>query len=368
MPGVNLNLDLPSLSDSLATIVSKTAAALSAIQNDLTPKVTAGEININAALPFNGNAATGLGSVQLVSGNTPTAAGSVYYLNGEFYAIDATGVIQLTLNGAINASGIGGIVGDYGGVNPARVTYVSASHQYQFTSSPGVWATIVAGNFILEGANGTVQLGVDNAITIAQQVNYKSFPTSGVSFMVFNGATSTIEDGGVTQVTNPLVSTSTIKASVLKFSTGQQVIVPACLGVPGNTSTAAKSYGGTYGEIKKWNWTNDGNTAPIIFPVQVPVGGQITGYGARINKTSGTAGHIHVVLVKCSSNTESNADSGNASGIDYSVNNPGDVQISPTFAVSTSVATAGDQYQIVVYTSGNVSDSLYNVYFTYIIP
>lgn len=365
MPGVNLNLSLPSLSDNLATIVSKTATALSAIQNDLTPKVTAGEININAALPFNGNAATGLGSIQLATGNTPTAAGSVYYLNGEFYCIDSTGTIQLTANGSLNASGFGAIVGDYGGVNPARVTYVAASSQYQFTSSAGVWADLVARSIILEGSAGTVQLGVDAAINTARVANFKSLPTSGVSVLVYNAATSTIEDGGVTQVSNALVSTASIKASALKFSTQVRVVIPACDGMTFSGTGHTPSSGGTYAGVKYWQFA--ANPGAVVFPIKLPVGAQITGYGARVN-TQGTTGHIQVKPVKFASNTESIPDANNTSGIDFTITSNQDTDVTPQFAPSIPVIDNTAQYQLIVQSSTSTPIRLYWVWVEYNIP
>lgn len=363
MPGTNLNLVLPSLSDNLATIVSKTAQALSTIQNDLAPKISAGILNINSTLPFNGNAATGLGSIQLVTGNTPTAAGSLYYLNGEFYAIDATGVIQLTLNGALNAAGIGGIVGDYGGVNPARETYVAASGQYQFTSSPGVWADLVAAHLILEGASGTVKLGVDNAISGATIANFKSFPTSGVSFVVFNAATSTFEDGGVTQVSNPLVSTNSIKASALKFTTSIQLNIPTGQGVITSSGSSGPTLtkDGTYNSPKQWQFDTSG-VETISFPVKLPAGAKIGGYGFQVNKTSTSTVHMYGVLVAQDNNGNiTNADSGNAVGpssawgIDYSANNPGHVAMTPSGAASVATTDANHEYHLVIQNGGGAS-------------
>jgi hypothetical protein len=156
MPGVALNLDLPSVTDTMAVMVAKTRVALSTIQDDLVPKLVPAEMNINAALSANGNAITGLGSVGMVGGNTPVAAGSIYYANGEFYAIDSTATVKLTSAGGLAIAGAKGIGGDYGNVaNRALVYYDSASGEYRFFSSNGTsYGTVVTGSLVLKNANG----------------------------------------------------------------------------------------------------------------------------------------------------------------------------------------------------------------------
>jgi hypothetical protein len=200
MPGVNLNLSLPSLSDSMSTVVTKLVQALNTVQNDLAPKIAAGIININAALPCNGNPLTSVGYVTLASGQTPTTAGSIYFNNGEFYLVDAAGAIQLTASGAINVGVVGGITGM--NATTAAVTYVNGSQTFQFTSNVGVYAKIQAANVILQGTNSTVTLGVDNAVVTPLTINIKSLPAAGISQLVYNASTATLEDGAVTAATN----------------------------------------------------------------------------------------------------------------------------------------------------------------------
>lgn len=207
MPGVDLNLSLPSLSDPFSTILSKTLVALAAIEDDLAGKIVSSEIDINASLSMAGNALTSIGSLLLLGGNAPTAAGSVYYSNGEFYMIDATGVIQITSNGSLNTAAVGTIVGDYGGVNPARVSYNDASGEYRFTEDTGIWADLVADDLVLNGTAGSVRFGVDASVTTARQFLVKDIPTSGVSCLVYDASTSTLESAENKRITNDTKAT-----------------------------------------------------------------------------------------------------------------------------------------------------------------
>lgn len=204
MIGTNPTLPYPQLGDTYTQAISKIAAWLSAIGVSLGDRATPSALNINTALDFGGNAATNITSVQLAAGNTPNVAGSLFYNAGEFYAIDATGTVQLTANGQLNAASVGGIGGDYGGVNPAQVVYDNASGQYRFYVNGGTseWAELAAAKLLLEGAAGSVELGVDAALAANRIINFKSLPASGVGLLVYNAATSTIEDASVTPVTD----------------------------------------------------------------------------------------------------------------------------------------------------------------------
>lgn len=197
MPGSNLNLDLPELADPMATIVSKLVTALSAVQDDLAPKIVPSEINVNAALSMNGCALTNTGSVQLVAGNAPSSVGSIYYnTDGEFYAIDATGAVRITLNGALDASSFGGITG-MGGTD-AAVTYDLSTTQFRFTAEVGEYADLVARYFIMEGNAGTVQMGATANVNTAMQFNIDKMPASGVVPLVYDPSISAVRDGTIT--------------------------------------------------------------------------------------------------------------------------------------------------------------------------
>lgn len=212
MPGVDLNLDLPTGSDTMADVVSKTATALAAIEADLAADVVSSEIDINAALSFAGNSALDVGSLHLVAGNPPSAVGSLYYSSdGEFYLITAAGTVQVTASGSLDLAGTGGIVGDYG-LGPESVAYDNASGEYRFKEDTSIWADIVADDLVLMGSAGSVRFSVDAAITSARQINVKDLPAAGVSALVYDASDSSLKRSDVTRITNDL------KATILDIS------------------------------------------------------------------------------------------------------------------------------------------------------
>ncbi len=226
MPGVDLNLDLPSLSDNFATIVSKMAVALAAIEDDLAALVVPSEININTSLSMAGNALIDTGSLLLVSGNAPTAAGSIYYEDGEFWAIDSTGAIQLTDAGNLNAASLGSIVGDYGGLNPARVTYDNASGEFRFTEETGVYADLVCDDVVLVGTNGSVRLSAGDGITTARQVQIEELPTSGVAGLVYQASDSSLRSGLTVRETGTHLFTNIDVSTSVKHGTRYVTVAP----------------------------------------------------------------------------------------------------------------------------------------------
>ncbi len=264
MPGIDLNLTLPSLSENMAVNIARIATALSAIEDDLAGLITSSEININAALSFNGAAATNLGSVQLVAGNAPTAAGSIYYSGGEFYVIDSTGVIQLTQLGALKVTGAGGIIGDYGN-GAESVYYDNASQEFRFTSSTGVWADLVADDVVLMGANGSVRLGTAAGITSARSFLFNTLPAAGIRLLAYNASGSTVEDASTVTLGGNYTFAEIVTVGSLVVAVGSATVagnVVATGNVTGANLTATADYKHTYQKSRvvpvQWGFKFDG--------------------------------------------------------------------------------------------------------------
>lgn len=178
MIGTDLSLSLPSLADTYSVAIAKVAVALQAIEDSIADLATPAALDITGNLSIGGNHLTNVGGLILVSGNSPTSAGSIYYSGGNFYAKDATGVIQLTSSGGINVAGIGAIGGDYGGVNPASVDYDDASGQYRFKEDASTWADGVFDDIILMETGGTdyVRLTAPASVTTTYTLTFPAAP------------------------------------------------------------------------------------------------------------------------------------------------------------------------------------------------
>jgi len=297
MPGIELNLPIPSLSDTQTQVVTKTAQALTAIDADLAAPVLPSEININTALPFNGNAATNVGYITF-GGGTPggTIPGAIYYNNGEWFVVDSTGTIQITNGGQLNVAVNGGIGGDYIAVS-ALLSYNSAGSKYIFFGAGG--STIVdvdVRKVILEGTSATVTLGVDASLVANKVVNFKSLPTSGVGLVAYDSAATAIVDGSTVAITaattfNGLV---TLNGGYIGPNHGSFTKeVPFTLG-PGVTTANINTFDLITSTAAVWMWHSE--------PLDVAVGDKITTVLARVVKPTGVT-TITVALKKRNSLT-----------------------------------------------------------------
>lgn len=91
---------------------------------------------------------------------TPGASpvGRIEYYNSEFYLVTAAGAVKMTSGGAINVTGVFGISGDFGGVNPAAVRFVDATNKYEFYDDFGgtIWGYVKGRGFdIANSSTGT---------------------------------------------------------------------------------------------------------------------------------------------------------------------------------------------------------------------
>lgn len=76
--------------------------------------------------------------------STPTAPlGSLQRYNNDLYYVGPSGAVRITNDADLNATGIGGITGDYGDPNPAELRFVDADKIYYHYDDygGGIWAT-----------------------------------------------------------------------------------------------------------------------------------------------------------------------------------------------------------------------------------
>ena len=102
-------------------------------------KVPTAGLNIDAALPFNGQRATGIAGLALndLGALLSTGAGEFFCLGGDAYWRSGGGVnVKITNGGALNMTTVGGFAGDYTSVG-AEAAYVDAQDGYTFKQQIG---------------------------------------------------------------------------------------------------------------------------------------------------------------------------------------------------------------------------------------
>jgi hypothetical protein len=181
------------------------------------PVPTSG-LNINADLNFNSFNGYAFRSTRfaILTGtlSLPTDLACLYSVNGDLYYNSGAGIpIQLTIGGALNATSIGGIGGDYV-TSGASVSYSSANQTFTFWQSSGVNALLDVGplkihavgnaNYVTFGANASMVANYTLTLPVA-------LPLSGTSFLMVDntGAISDnvqIDNNTIKVVSNQLVA------------------------------------------------------------------------------------------------------------------------------------------------------------------
>ncbi len=296
MPGVDLNLNLPTLADTMATTVAKIVIALDAIETDLAAKVTVGELDITEELSMGGAPLINVGGLQL-SGGVSTVPGTLYMAGDELFIETAAGAVQITAAGAIDIAAAGTIGGDYGGANPASVLYNDVAGEYRFFEDTNVWADLAADDVTLKAAAGQVRLtaksdtassytlSMPTAVpvsTLAVQMSSAGILTASNSFAsgvtVAGAVTSTSVVTDTVAATGAITSAVSITGADLKFTSQRLKYLPVSAG-NSNPSTGYSLGAG--------NWNNlGGGLSPLMYPIPLDLGDTLVGWEIHASKVS----------------------------------------------------------------------------------
>jgi len=172
----SMGLIVPALNDPSPQYVNDVATTLGKIDahdhsSGKGVPVTSAGLNVNAALPFNTQSATGLRSAQFATLGAaltaPADAASLFNVNGDLYWLNGSGALVRLSNGPLVSAGIGG---DYGAYPLAQVNYNNATLGYTFTDSTGApakgtFGPIAATTVTASGAIAGASIGVSGAVS-----------------------------------------------------------------------------------------------------------------------------------------------------------------------------------------------------------
>ena len=277
MPGNVLPIVYPTLGEPIATALAKLIAAIQILQNDTEPLVLGSEIQWLQDFSAGGHALTSLSKLQLdtLANLVGLDTGTLYFSGGELFAQTGSGAVQITLNGGINAAAIGGIVGDYGGGNPARVTYTDATDTYAFTGDTSDWSDLEVAAVKLRNTNNWTTLSSNAAG--AQTWTFGTANTANVA-LVRQSAAGTLDSASTVSANTPM-SGSIVFSGAGKIQHGAR-----------SRSMIATMRSGT-------NWANDERgvvaSAPgganILETPQPESWMTVTGFTVHIRKTDATS-------------------------------------------------------------------------------
>lgn len=199
MPGSDLDLDLPGDGETFVSFAAKVVAALQAIQADLEPRIGAGALDIDSEVSMNGAPLTNVGGVRLQNGQSDVVG--TIYMDEELHAVTSAGDVQITANGTLAITALGVIGGDYGGSNPAEVTFHDSDGSYWFKEDPSTWSDIFVKDIILNGAAGTIRLSVAAGLSGDQEVSFASLPAD-TGVLIYKASDSTLNQNSTTRADN----------------------------------------------------------------------------------------------------------------------------------------------------------------------
>lgn len=182
---------------------------LDSVLDRWTQSIGTADIDIDSSLDMNSNLLTNLSGSSHIDHSSSVDGGLnprlSYFRDGEFYINDSSGnEVKITDSGALNASLLGGIGGDYT-TTSADVSYVNASGSYFFTSAPNSAAQIDIGD--LRVKRGTNTFGVRFRTTSDLAADYDltlpaAVPTStSVVVMDVTGSLNLTRDLSIGNVT-----------------------------------------------------------------------------------------------------------------------------------------------------------------------
>lgn len=167
----------PGYASSIDTILTEVMARLST-------KVPLASLSFNSTLDLTGQAMVNAAYITLQ--NTSSSPGSspvnrlTAYL-GNLWYVSPTGALQISNGAALNAAGIGGITGDYGGANPAQFRFVDANQRYDAYDdfAGGAWGFVRSLGFdIAAGATSANYLRLASAGGATRTYTFPATPAS----------------------------------------------------------------------------------------------------------------------------------------------------------------------------------------------
>jgi hypothetical protein len=316
--GVSMGITLPTVGGDFGVWGAAVNVILQAFQDAIEAGVSSeAGLTITADVNIGGFDFTDVGAIYFRDKDAAFAPASVIYeRDGELYFNDASAnQVKITAGGSINAAGVAGIGGDYGGSDPASVVYNDATSKYIFTTDPNIPASMDVGSLIIgrtgETSPNKVTLQCPVALAGAYTLTLPAtLPASATSFLQVStagvisatltpSATSLTLSGGLTSAT---VSTGVLIAGATAVTslTASSHVTTAEAGIRHASTIIAIPPSGMIGTttgdaiLTTVGWTATLAGSLVRFPVIVPVSSRITAVGCYM--TQGSSGDSSLTL------------------------------------------------------------------------
>lgn len=345
--GDTISTAVPNIGDANPAAMSSVLALLTEFKTRLATRVPMSSLApANASLDMNGQTIENAQYVGLMALESPPSGapyGRVARANGNLYYVDTAGAVQITAGSALNAAAVGGFVGDYGGVNPAKASFVDATETYEFYDNQSLtqWAMLKARqlNLVDEATGRVCQIRPRSTIAATYTLDLPAAPPgAGISLLALTngGVMQLAEDGAITQA-----FTATVKhGDVTQWFPVGTFMAGTTVGTFSNsTVTGACS-------------STDPFTIDIWIPAP-PVGRRLKGVSARILQSAGSTCTVSIF------------DSDDADATPDAVGTPGASAVVGSYqtvsATATDTVPAARIYKMRVAFTGGVAAATYSI-------
>lgn len=304
--GDPLGITLPTVGTTIGPdYATEINAAIQALIDRLETKVTEAGILIGGTLDMNSNAIDEVTSLQVDNLGAPLSgapnARRLHMSGGEWYMTDNAGnAVQITSGGSLNAASIGGIGGDYGGSDPALVSYVDATGLYLFTTDPGVEARIQTRGIIFErSGGGTAEIQGPASGTLSPIISLpNAYGSSGLNVFTINGTTGVVT---FTQTLSDLTVTNLTVGTQLDHGSSNEVFSSERI----RTMPPAQGQGPEAGFLATGGpYRSQAADVEFLFPIALRVGDRLKSVNVYVEKQNTSVMSVKVWHVTSGGTTQ----------------------------------------------------------------
>jgi hypothetical protein len=208
--------------------------------------------------------------------------------DGEWYCNNAAGnQIAITSGTGLSVAAAAGIGGDYGGANPAAVTFDDANGRYDCTTDPGVYAAWRAGSFHFMSATSAqvCTIKAPDTLAAAWTITLPTAAPASTSLMMMGstGVVSTSRTPTIDTLTaGTVTSTGAVTTGESTIRHAAQTIWLSPMAVKLNPSGPASAT-----NVNHIRLLDAGSGSQLwYFTPQIPIGARLTGVSAKVLDTT----------------------------------------------------------------------------------
>lgn len=224
--------------------------------------------------------------------------GSLQYFEDNLWWVSSAGAFAITDGNALDSTSIGGITGDFGGSNPARVRFTDSTKLYDFwddfaglarahigMATADIYGTTTSTTRVRVGWAGSPDTSYSLTLPAALPTSTK------VRFLSINDTGQILTTQSVTDslaVAGAIAAGTSVTGATLAYTTAlSRSVSPFAAGAPGSSGAVLDISG---------YWRVGANVDLVYYPLQTHVGDIVTSWSVACTKNSDATSTIFAAL------------------------------------------------------------------------